>query len=115
MPGAVLPADIDRRILSNGELMDRPQQHELNGKTNPAGLMKVREVARRLSCSESLVRAIIASGRLKHYRLGEGQGGIRVSEEQLHEFLRTSEEGEGPSPPSPKPSVRRTPLKHLRA
>lgn len=56
-------------------------------------LMKISVVAWRLSTSESFVYGLIADGRLKHFRLGKGQGGLRVSEEQLQEYLAGQVEG----------------------
>lgn len=58
-----------------------------------ATMLKIPEVAARLKVSESFVYGIISEGRLKHHRLGKGQGGIRVSEEQLQEYLRITEYG----------------------
>lgn len=55
--------------------------------------MTVADVARRLYVSESFVYEIIAKKRLKHHRLGKGQGGIRVTESQLTDFLRQAEHG----------------------
>jgi excisionase family DNA binding protein len=50
------------------------------------------EVAEILRLSESQVYALINSGRLRCHRLTTGkQGGIRVSEQQLAEFLKTTE------------------------
>ena len=76
------------------------------GKTHPE-MMTVEDVARRLKMSDGFVYNVVASGRLKHHRFGKGQGGIRVSEEQLAEFLRLTERGgeeEKVVPmPSPKP------------
>lgn len=69
--------------------------------------MKIPVIAWRLTVSESFVYALIGDGRLKHYRLGKGQGGLRVSEGQLQEYLLSREEGGDPvTPPAP-------PLKHL--
>jgi len=56
-------------------------------------LLKIWEVAERLSCSESFVYNAIADGSLKHFRLGQGQGGIRISEEQLAAYLADRERG----------------------
>ncbi len=78
-------------------------------------MLKIQEVAKQLNCSESLVRNLIGSGRLRCYRLGKGQGAIRVSAEQLADFLDTAEDGtdsgeeQAPSLPAPQPP----PLKHL--
>jgi excisionase family DNA binding protein len=74
-------------------------------------LLKVPEVAGRLNCSESFVYQAIASGELRHYRLGKGQGGIRVSEEQIGEYLAPREKGGGAK--APKLAQRSRPLKHL--
>lgn len=54
-------------------------------------MMTVEDVARRLKASDSFVYEAIASGRLTHHRLGKGQGGIRVSEQQLSAFLADTE------------------------
>jgi excisionase family DNA binding protein len=66
--------------------MPEPTKHWPEN-TNPE-LMAVEDVARRINMSDSFVYNAIADGRLKHHRLGKGQGGIRVSEEQLADFLR---------------------------
>lgn len=66
-------------------------------------LLTVEEVAQRLNVSVSFVYNLVADGtRLKFYRLGKGQGGLRISERQLADYLRASEEGgqEKPQPPS---------------
>jgi len=65
-------------------------------------LMTVEDASLRLNVSDSFVYQQIASGRLKHHRLGKGQGGIRISEEQLADFLRATERGgEQPEPTEP--------------
>lgn len=46
-------------------------------------MLKVQEVARRLNCSQATVYRLIESGRLPHFRCP----GIRVSEDQLSEYL----------------------------
>lgn len=51
-------------------------------------MFTVNQVAERLKVSSAFVYARLADGSLHHYRLGNGQGGIRVSEEQLQEYLR---------------------------
>jgi len=73
-------------------------------------LMKISVVAWRLSVSEAFVYALIAKGRLKHYRLGSGQGGLRVSEGHLQDYLKASEKCREPEPAAP-PML--PPLKHL--
>jgi|FLYL01.1.fsa_nt_gi excisionase family DNA binding protein len=51
-------------------------------------MLKVSEVASRLSLSPSKVYELVEKGKLPHYRIG---GSIRVSEEQLSEFLNEAE------------------------
>jgi excisionase family DNA binding protein len=77
-------------------------------------LMKIPEVAGRLEASKSFVYDLISSGRLKHYRLGKGQGGIRVSEEQLREYLKSRERGGESVPPPQKPRRPRGAFRHLK-
>jgi len=80
-----------------------------------AKLMTVKDVAERLNCSESLIYNLLASGALRHYRLGRSQGGIRVSEEQMQAYLLGREKG-GESPlmsPPALPASRAPALKHL--
>jgi excisionase family DNA binding protein len=67
-------------------------------------------VAQRLNVSQATVYALIASGRLRHHRVGMGRGVIRVDEEQLADYLRESEPAISAAP-APARHVR---LKHLR-
>jgi excisionase family DNA binding protein len=67
--------------------------------------MTVRDCARRLEVSLSLVYGLIAAGKLKCTRHGLGRGTIRISEEQLVAYLLAAERGEE-IPPQEK-------LKHL--
>ena len=53
--------------------------------------MTVRQAADRLEVSQSLVYGLIASGKLKHYRIGKGRGCIRIADEHVVEFLRGAE------------------------
>ena len=73
--------------------------------------MRVKEVAARLEVSPATVYGLIAVGKLRCSRVGLGRGVIRISEEQLADYLRASE----PVPkqrPAPVP-VRRIKLRHL--
>ncbi|WP_162670179.1 helix-turn-helix domain-containing protein [Gemmata massiliana] len=56
-------------------------------------------MAKRLNISVSFVYTAVADGRLKHQ--GRGQGGIRVSEQQLAAYLADTERG-GKSEEAPK-------------
>ena len=62
--------------------------------------MRVGEVARRLDVSDKAVYALIASGKLRAYRIG---GAYRVDDRQLREFLDAAVTGPGspPTPPAP--------------
>lgn len=63
-------------------------------------MLKVSQVASRLSCSATTVRALIASGALEHHRCP----GIRVSEEQLVAYLEeTKRERREPEPRKSQP------------
>ena len=76
------------------------------------GLMKVKEVANFLGVSTSFVYGPLQSGRLKHHVLGAGQGGKRVSMEQVQKYLRSVEKG-GELQPKQKSPARNFKLKHL--
>ena len=75
-------------------------------------MFSVKQVAKKLNCSESFVRARIAEGSLRHYRLGPCHGGIRVSQEQIDEYLAARERGgrKVTKTTAPPPPAR---LKHL--
>jgi excisionase family DNA binding protein len=70
-------------------------------------VLTVKTVAEKLACSQATVYALIASGKLRHYRIGTGRGAIRVSEEQMAEFLSGAESGTAAAPARP------VKLKHL--
>lgn len=70
-------------------------------------MLKVSQVAVRLNCSVATVYQLVESKRLPHYRCP----GIRVSEEQLTEYLETCRNGVA-QPASTK--FQRTRLKHIR-
>jgi excisionase family DNA binding protein len=56
------------------------------------------------------VYAMVASGRLRCYRVGNGRGVIRIAEEHLTEYLAGAE----PVKTAPAPPAHRVRLKHLR-
>jgi excisionase family DNA binding protein len=70
--------------------------------------MTVRDAAKRLEISPATVYTMVASGRLRCYRVGNGRGVIRISEEHLATYLAGAEPIPGPGPDRP---VR---LRHLR-
>jgi len=59
----------------------------------------VREIADRLKLSESAVYNAVQSGDLPHHRFGRGRGTIRVSEEQLQQYLEGTKVDARPSTP----------------
>lgn len=54
-------------------------------------MLSVKAVARLLSVSPKTIYKIISKGTLKAHRVGVGRGTIRVSEDQLSEYLRECE------------------------
>ena len=73
-------------------------------------MLKVSQVAEKLNVSESIVYALIDSGRLACHRIGVGRGTIRVSTEDLDAYLascRVANGGEPRSAPRPR-------LKHIK-
>lgn len=56
-------------------------------------MLTVSEVADRLRVSPSTVYSLVESGVLECHRIGLGRGTIRVSEEQLQQFLQQSKVG----------------------
>lgn len=69
---------------------------------------KIEEVAEMLRLSVSQVYALINSGRLRCHRLTtRKQGGVRVSQAQLDDYLRSTESEGAPALETPA-------LRHLR-
>jgi excisionase family DNA binding protein len=71
--------------------------------------MTVKQAAEKLEVSQATVYALVASGRLRCYRVGMGRGCIRITDEHLAEYLKGTEPVIAPAP-SPPRHVR---LKHL--
>ena len=72
-------------------------------------MLKVADVAKRLNCSIATVYQLVESKRLPHYRCP----GIRVSEEQLTEFLEATRRGPKVGSQPTRQSIR-VPLKHIK-
>jgi excisionase family DNA binding protein len=72
--------------------------------------MTVREAAIRLEVSVSLTYALVYAGKLRCTRHGLGRGCIRVSEEQLVDYLAGTE----PKPQAPRPALPRKAFRHVR-
>ena len=73
--------------------------------------MNAKEVAARLRISPALVYSLIASGKLGCYRIGNGRGVLRISEDHLAAYLAGTEPG---PPVAVTPPPRLAKLKHLR-
>lgn len=73
-------------------------------------LLDVKQAAGRLGVSPGLVYSLIAGRQLRHCRIGNGRGRIRIPEDAIAEYLArcTFAAGEGP----PEPVIPR--LRHLR-
>jgi excisionase family DNA binding protein len=75
-------------------------------------MLSVKQVAARLNVSAATVYSLCDSGELPHRRIGVGRGCIRVTEEDLQEYLdRKRVGGRKEEPPAPKPAPVR--LRHL--
>lgn len=74
-------------------------------------MLRVREVADRLNCSLSTVYVLIETGRLPSHNVGLRKG-IRVSEDDLHDYLEQCRTADRPRP---APARRQTSglFKHL--
>lgn len=70
-------------------------------------LLRVSEVAKRLSCSPSTVYSLLDTGQLEHHRCP----GIRVSEKQLAAYLEQTKKGRTPRPQKIRKT--RPKLKHI--
>jgi excisionase family DNA binding protein len=73
-------------------------------------MMTVKELAVILNVSPKLAYRMLGAGKIGHYRIGEGRGRIRISQEDVARFLLAAhnEEKEGRREASP-PSVKRSP------
>lgn len=72
--------------------------------------MTVKQAAEKLEVSSATVYSLVASGKLQCYRIGNGRGAIRISEEHISAFLKTAEPVAA-SAPAPVSHPR---LKHIR-
>src|SRR4051812_45606377 len=71
-------------------------------------LLKVKDAAKRLTVSQSFLYGEIADRRITFVRLGKGQGGLRIPEAAIEDYLRvrtvgvaTERQEEAPSLPVP--------------
>jgi excisionase family DNA binding protein len=73
-------------------------------------LLKVRDVAEQLNCSISTVYQLVELGELGSFQIGARRGGIRISDEQIKEYLTRCQR----SVVAGKGSHGQTHLKHIR-
>lgn len=76
--------------------------------------MKVKEAAAIMEVSPAVVYQLVAAGKLKHYRVGNGRGVIRIGEDHVREYLEGAARGGVAVPASPPAPTRPLKLKHLR-
>jgi excisionase family DNA binding protein len=69
--------------------------------------MKVREAAVRLEVGTDTVYSLVAAGKLRCCRVGMGRGSIRISEEQVVDYLKSCETGGVVAPVPARPTPRR--------
>jgi excisionase family DNA binding protein len=72
--------------------------------------MTVRQAAARLEVSAATIYGLVASGKLMHYRIGNGRGVLRIPNDAIEEYLARCTFGvkeDRPAAPLPR-------LKHLR-
>jgi excisionase family DNA binding protein len=75
-------------------------------------MLTVKQVAQRLGISRQMVYALCESGELSHHRIGKGRGCIRITEQDLADYVsqkRVAAIRERKKAPAPEP-----PLKHLK-
>ena len=57
--------------------------------------MTVRQAAERMECSISTVYALVGAGRIKCNRIGLGRGAIRITEQQVADYLQAKPDPTG--------------------
>lgn len=70
-------------------------------------LLTTKDVAKQLAVSERTVRDLYAAGKLAAYRVGNGRGVLRFSQESIDTYLREYASGGGGEPESITPIRRR--------
>lgn len=76
-------------------------------------LLKPRQLAERLNVSLSTVYGLIETGKIACHRIGVGRGAVRVSEEQLAEYLESTKR-ERREPTVERTVPRLSQLRHVR-
>lgn len=78
-------------------------------------MLTVKQVAEQLNLTAQLIYQLIQSGKLPVHRFGNGRGTIRISQEDLNQFIDSCRQVASPRdvPRVTRPS-RQPPLKHIR-
>ena len=76
--------------------------------------MRVKDAAVKLEVSIATVYSLVAAGRLRCCRVGMGRGAIRISEEQMAEYLKGAERVVDTMPAPAAPTPPRYRPKHVR-
>lgn len=82
---------------------------DANVASEPSGtkFLTVRQAARQLNISPSLVYRLCETRRLRHFRFGEGRSAIRVDQADLDEYVRRSRIDKTETPPQAERPARR--------
>lgn len=72
--------------------MQRTHQEDLQPIEVPT-LFTVAQAAELMQISNSLLYALIEKRKIRHHRLGVGHGAIRISQQDIHEFLDSTTVG----------------------
>ena len=66
-------------------------------------MFTVKQAAERLRVSLSTIYNLVESGRLHCHRIGLGRGAVRITEDQLQAYLKSTEQrGDRDVPPEPE-------------
>ena len=78
-------------------------------------LLSTSDVAKLLKVSRSLIYELVQKGNIPSYRVGNGRGAVRISEEDVAEFLRSKRNERVEDSVNKKAKPRRTKrLRHLK-
>ena len=78
-------------------------------------MLTVAQAAEKLGVKPGLIYSLCTGRRLRHVRLGNGRGVLRIPEEALEEYVRSvTVNAQTGTAPSPAPARRGVKLKHLR-
>lgn len=76
-------------------------------------MLTIKQVAERLQISANTVYRLVQKGRISSFRIGENEGAIRVSEEDLASFIESCRQEQRCVEPRTRP-LPATKLKHIR-